>query len=60
MRSQSTGAAFAGALKCAAEIDAGVVVFLSRRRRLEVPLVAARGPSDLDEVTERARKTLYF
>jgi cysteine synthase B len=55
----STGAAFVGATKCAAEIDRGVVVFLSPDGAWKY-LSSDAWTGDLDEVTERARKTLYF
>ena len=55
----STGAALVGALKCAAEIDAGTVVFLSADGAWKY-LSSGAWTDDLDEVTERARKILYF
>jgi cysteine synthase B len=55
----STGAAFVGATKCAAEIDSGTVVFLSADGAWKY-LSSGAWTGDLDEVTERARKTLYF
>ena len=55
----STGAAFLGATKCAAEIESGVVVFLSADGAWKY-LSSGAWTGDLDEVTERARKTLYF
>jgi cysteine synthase B len=55
----STGAAFVGATKCAAEIESGCVVFLSPDGAWKY-LSSGAWTGDLDEVTERARKTLYF
>ncbi len=55
----STGAAFLGATKCAAEIESGTVVFLSADGAWKY-LSSGAWTGDLDEVTERARKTLYF
>ncbi|MEY2469727.1 MAG: [CysO sulfur-carrier protein]-thiocarboxylate-dependent cysteine synthase [Actinomycetota bacterium] len=55
----STGAAFVGATKCAAEIESGTVVFLSADGAWKY-LSSGAWTGDLDEVTERARKTLYF
>ncbi|MBA2609272.1 MAG: cysteine synthase family protein [Actinobacteria bacterium] len=55
----STGAAFLGATKCAAEIDSGVVVFLSPDGAWKY-LSSEAWTGDLDEATERARQTLYF
>ena len=55
----STGAAFTGAVKCAAEIDAGTVVFVSADGAWTY-LSSEAWTGDIDEATERARKTLYF
>ena len=55
----STGAALVGALKCAAEIESGVVVFLAADGAWKY-LSTGAWTDDLDEVTERARHTLYF
>lgn len=55
----STGAAFAGAIKCANEIESGTVVFLSADGAWKY-LSTGAWTDDLDEVTERARTTLYF
>ena len=55
----STGAAFIGATKCAAEIESGTVVFLSADGAWKY-LSSGAWTGDLDDVTERARKTLYF
>ncbi len=55
----STGAAYMGAKKCAAEIERGVVVFLSADGAWKY-LSSGAWTGDLDEVTERAKKTLYF
>ncbi len=55
----STGAAFVGATKCAAEIESGTVVFLSADGAWKY-LSSGAWTGDLDEVTERARTTLYF
>jgi cysteine synthase B len=55
----STGAAYMGAIKCAAEIDAGTVVFLSPDGAWKY-LSSDAWTGDIDAVTERAKKTLYF
>jgi cysteine synthase B len=55
----STGAAFNGAYKCANEIESGVVVFLSPDGAWKY-LSSEAWTGDIDEATERARKTLYF
>jgi cysteine synthase B len=55
----STGAAFVGAQKCAASIDNGTVVFLSADGAWKY-LSSGAWTGDIDEVTERARNTLYF
>ncbi len=55
----STGAAFVGATKCAAEIESGTVVFLSADGAWKY-LSSGAWTGDLDDVTEHVRKTLYF
>ena len=55
----STGAAYIGATRCAAEIDSGTVVFLSPDGAWKY-LSSDAWTGDIDEVTERAKKTLYF
>jgi cysteine synthase B len=55
----STGAAFVGAQKCAASIDSGTVVFLSADGAWKY-LSSGAWTGDIDEATDRARKTLYF
>lgn len=55
----STGAAYMGAKKCAAEIESGTVVFLSPDGAWKY-LSSGAWTGDLDDVTERAKKTLYF
>lgn len=55
----STGAAYMGAKKCAAEIESGTVVFLSPDGAWKY-LSSGAWTGELDEVTERAKKTLYF
>ena len=55
----STGAAFLGAVKCAADIESGTVVFLSPDGAWKY-LSSEAWTGDIDAVTERARKTLYF
>jgi cysteine synthase B len=55
----STGAAYMGAKKCAAEIESGTVLFLSPDGAWKY-LSSGAWTGDLDEVTERAKKTLYF
>jgi cysteine synthase B len=55
----SSGAAMAGAAKCAAAIDAGVVVVVSADGGWKY-LSSGAWTGDLDEVTERARRTIYF
>jgi cysteine synthase B len=55
----STGAAYIGATRCAAEIESGTVVFLSPDGAWKY-LSSDAWTGDIDEVTERAKKTLYF
>ena len=55
----STGAALAGAAKCAASIDAGVIVVVSADGGWKY-LSAGVWTDDIDVVTERARNTIYF
>jgi cysteine synthase B len=55
----SSGAAMAGAAKCAAAIDAGVIVVVSADGGWKY-LSSGAWTGDLDEVTERARHTIYF
>jgi cysteine synthase B len=55
----STGAALAGAAKCAAAIDSGVIVVVSADGGWKY-LSSGAWTGDLDEVTERARRTIYF
>ncbi|MDQ1375260.1 MAG: [CysO sulfur-carrier protein]-thiocarboxylate-dependent cysteine synthase [Actinomycetota bacterium] len=55
----SSGAAMAGAVKCAAQIDEGVVVTLFADGGWKY-LSTGAWTDDIDVVTERARKTIYF
>lgn len=55
----STGAAMAGAVRCASQIDAGVVVLLSPDGGWKY-LSTGAWTGDIDEVTERAKRTIYF
>jgi cysteine synthase B len=55
----SSGAAVAAAAKCAAEIDEGVIVTLAADSGWKY-LSTNAWTGDLDEVTERARKVIYF
>jgi cysteine synthase B len=55
----STGAALAGAVRCARQIEAGVIVVLSPDGGWKY-LSTGAWTGDLDEVTERARKVIYF
>ena len=55
----STGAAIAGAVKCAQEISSGVVVAISPDGGWKY-LSTGAWTDDLDAVTERARSTIYF
>ena len=55
----STGAALAGAVRCARQIEAGVVVILSPDGGWKY-LSTGAWTGDIDEVTERAKKVIYF
>jgi cysteine synthase B len=55
----STGAALAGAVRCAQLVDRGVVVVLSPDGGWKY-LSTGAWTGDVDEVTERARKVIYF
>ena len=55
----SSGAAMAGAAKCAGKIDEGVIVTLFPDGGWKY-LSTGAWTDDLDVVTERARKTIYF
>jgi len=55
----STGAAVAGAVKCAASIDAGTIVVVSPDGGWKY-LSTGAWTDDLDVVEERARSTIYF
>lgn len=55
----STGAALAGAVRCARQIESGTVVFLSPDGGWKY-LSSGAWTGDLDEVAERARHTIYF
>jgi cysteine synthase B len=55
----SSGAAVAAAAKCAAEIDEGVIVTLVADGGWKY-LSTNAWTGDIDEVTERARKIIYF
>ncbi len=55
----STGAAMAGAVRCARQIAAGVIVVLSPDGGWKY-LSTGAWTGDLDEVAERARKVIYF
>jgi cysteine synthase B len=55
----STGAAMAGAAKCAQAIDAGVVVVVSADGGWKY-LSTGAWTDDLDVVEERAKRTIYF
>lgn len=55
----SSGAAMAGAAKCAAAIEEGVVVVVSADGGWKY-LSSGAWTGDLDEVAERARATIYF
>ena len=55
----SSGAAMAGAAKCAAAIDSGVVVVVSADGGWKY-LSTGAWTDDLDVVTERAKRTIYF
>ncbi|HEY5250036.1 MAG TPA: cysteine synthase family protein [Acidimicrobiales bacterium] len=55
----STGAAMAGAVKCAGVIDRGVIVVVSADGGWKY-LSTGAWTDDIDVVTERARNTIYF
>jgi cysteine synthase len=55
----SSGAAMAGAVKCASSIDRGVIVFVAADSGWKY-LSTGAWTGDLDDVTERATKTIYF
>jgi cysteine synthase B len=55
----STGAAIAGAVKCAGTIDTGVIVVVSADGGWKY-LSTGAWTDDIDVVTERARHTIYF
>jgi cysteine synthase len=55
----SSGAALVGAQRCAAEIEEGVVVFLAADGGWKY-LSTGAWTDDIDAVTERARKIIYF
>jgi [CysO sulfur-carrier protein]-thiocarboxylate-dependent cysteine synthase len=55
----SSGAAMAGAVKCASEIDEGVVVLVVADGGWKY-LSTGAWTGDIDEVTERARRIIYF
>jgi len=55
----SSGAAMAASAKCAAEIDEGVIVTIAADGGWKY-LSTGAWTGDIDEVTERARKVIYF
>ena len=55
----STGAALAGCIKCAEEIDEGVIVTIAADGGWKY-LSTGAWTGDLDQVVERAKKTIYF
>ncbi len=55
----SSGAAMAGAAKCASAIEKGVIVFVAADGGWKY-LSTAAWTGELDEVVERARTTIYF
>ena len=55
----STGAAMAGAVRCARQISSGVVVIVSPDGGWKY-LSTGAWTGDLDEVVERAKKVIYF
>jgi len=55
----STGAAMAGAVRCARQIDSGVIVVLSPDGGWKY-LSTGAWTGDVDEVAERARQVIYF
>jgi [CysO sulfur-carrier protein]-thiocarboxylate-dependent cysteine synthase len=55
----SSGAAMAGAVKCAQAIESGVIVVVSADGGWKY-LSTGAWTDDIDEVVERARRTIYF
>jgi cysteine synthase B len=55
----STGAAMAGAVKCAASIEAGVIVFVSADGGWKY-LSTNAWTGDVDDVVDRAKAIIYF
>ncbi|HXW31569.1 MAG TPA: cysteine synthase family protein, partial [Acidimicrobiales bacterium] len=55
----SSGAAMAGAARCAQQIDRGVIVVVSADGGWKY-LSTGAWTDDIDEVTERAKRTIYF
>jgi cysteine synthase B len=55
----STGAALAGAVKCARQIEKGVILVISPDGGWKY-LSTGAWTDDIDVVTERAKKTIYF
>jgi cysteine synthase B len=55
----STGAALAGAVRCARQIERGTIVFLSPDGGWKY-LSSGAWTGEIDEVAERARHTIYF
>ncbi len=55
----STGAALAGAVKCASKIEEGVIMVISPDGGWKY-LSTGAWTDDIDVVTERAKKTIYF
>ena len=55
----SSGAAMAGAARCAQQIDQGVIVVVSADGGWKY-LSTGAWTDDIDEVTERAKRTIYF
>jgi cysteine synthase B len=55
----SSGAVMAGAVRCASEIDEGVIVFIAADAGWKY-LSTNAWTGDIDEVTERARKVIFF
>ena len=55
----SSGAAMAGAAKCAGQIEEGVVVVIFADGGWEYPSTGA-WTDDIDQVTERAKRIIYF
>jgi cysteine synthase B len=55
----SSGAVMAGAARCASEIDEGVIVIIAADAGWKY-LSTGAWTGDIDEVTERARKVIFF